>query len=340
MNAQLDPTPKNSGRLLTLPAAAALIGAGETLAIAGDADLLAQLPRGRWIGGSIPYFMAQDGGEMSRQRVFVTRIPTTTAADGATIHLYSAEELDQVCLDAPANGYSIIIIPAFSAVHSKFARQAPNFEDMFIKPLIGWVAGVHLDDLASRKPCVVNGETGQASEDAAIVMHVGLPDDRYARVDIVNLFKQGGGDRLRFGETGFSAETCLVNGRPTNFADYLLERKADLRFPLVADYSGAMVNVSIKGIDQDASRVDFYAPVFDDIEYRLAESLPNYVDAFSDAVAQSTGSVAFSCNCILNYLYSELEGKHLDRMPGPMTFGEIAYQLLNQTLVYMAIEKH
>ncbi len=338
MTDKLDPPPKNSGRLLTPPAAAALIGAGETLAIAGDAELLAQLPRGRWIGGSIPYFMAQDGGEMSRERVFVTRIPEP--ADGATIRLYSPETLDKVCLDAPGNGYSIIILPAFSAAHSQFARQAPNFEDMFIKPLIVWVAGVHLDDLSKLKPCVFNGEPGQSSQDDAIVMHVALPDDRYARVDIVNLFKQGSGDRLRFGETGFSAETCLVNGRPTNFADYLLERKADLRFPLVADSSGAMVNVSIQGIDREASRVAFYAPVFDDIEYRLAESLPNYVDAFGEAVAQSTGSVAFSCNCILNYLYSELEGKHLDRMPGPMTFGEIAYQLLNQTLVYLAIEKH
>ena len=46
----------------------------------------------------------------------------------------------------------------------------------------------------------------------------------------------------------------------------------------------------------------------------------------------------FSCNCILNYLYSELEGKKTGGITGPITFGEIAYQLLNQTMVYLTIE--
>ena len=45
----------------------------------------------------------------------------------------------------------------------------------------------------------------------------------------------------------------------------------------------------------------------------------------------------FSCNCILNYLYCGLEGKKIPPYCGPVTFGEIAYQLLNQTLVYCEI---
>jgi hypothetical protein len=32
-----------------------------------------------------------------------------------------------------------------------------------------------------------------------------------------------------------------------------------------------------------------------------------------------------------------LEGKTTAGMTGPMTFGEIAYQLLNQTLVYLEV---
>jgi len=51
----------------------------------------------------------------------------------------------------------------------------------------------------------------------------------------------------------------------------------------------------------------------------------------------SGDNVVFSCNCILNYLYSELEGRKTDPFVGPITFGEIAYQLLNQTLVYMEV---
>jgi len=49
---------------------------------------------------------------------------------------------------------------------------------------------------------------------------------------------------------------------------------------------------------------------------------------------------SFSCNCILNYLYGELEGKHTGQVVGPMTFGEVAYQLLNQTMVQMTLEMH
>jgi hypothetical protein len=47
--------------------------------------------------------------------------------------------------------------------------------------------------------------------------------------------------------------------------------------------------------------------------------------------------IIFSCNCILNYLYSGLKGKKTAGITGPATFGEIAYQLLNQTMVYLRI---
>ena len=46
---------------------------------------------------------------------------------------------------------------------------------------------------------------------------------------------------------------------------------------------------------------------------------------------------AFTCNCILNYVHSSLEGRRTGDVVGPMTFGEIAYQLLNQTLVYVTV---
>lgn len=49
---------------------------------------------------------------------------------------------------------------------------------------------------------------------------------------------------------------------------------------------------------------------------------------------------AFSCNCILNFLYGGLEGERALPIGGPATFGEIAYVLLNQTLVYMEIDDH
>ena len=48
---------------------------------------------------------------------------------------------------------------------------------------------------------------------------------------------------------------------------------------------------------------------------------------------------AFSCNCILNFLYANLEGMRTGEATGPFTFGEIAYIQLNQTLVYVTFEQ-
>jgi len=319
------------GSLLGLVEAARRIERGAFLTIAGDEDLLRQLPRGNWIGGTIPYFMAQDGGEMSRNRVFVSEIAHVSPAP--RIRFHDVTSLDRICVEAPDNGYSILIIPAFSAVHSHYARNAPGFDDMFVKPLVGWVSGCHLDDIERATPMVINGQTGEFDSERAVVMHVTLPDDCYARVEIINLLAQGRGDDIRFPETGFSAHECLVNGAPSLLADYLEAHGGDLRLPLVADYCGAMVNVSFKSIDASTRRVDFYAPVFKDTTYRLARRLP---PTHSSAEG---GHAAFSCNCILNYVHDGLEGRRTGAFTGPMTFGEIAYLLLNQTLVYLVIDR-
>ena len=244
--------PITAGRLISVESAAALIRSGIYLSIAGDEALLRKLPAGHWIGGTIPYFMGQEGGETTRERVFVTEVPVI----GGTprIRFYDITNLDQVCVDGPDNGYSLIVIPAFSEAHSFFARNAPNFEDMFVKPLLGWISGIHLSDLGSAAPRVVNGESLEFDGERAVVMHVALPPERYARIDIINLFTQGDGDKIRFPQKGFSATDCAINGVQQSLADYVTVKKIDTRLPLVADYSGAMINVSIKGVDT-ASKV-------------------------------------------------------------------------------------
>ena len=115
-------------------------------------------------------------------------------------------------------------------------------------------------------------------------------------------------------------------------------KEIDTRLPLVADYSGAMVNVSIKSNIAAEQRVDFYAPVFPGVSYRIAAPVADYISAFQAALPPTNAELVFSCNCILNYLYCDLEGKQTGKVKGPITFGEIGYQLLNQTLVYLTIE--
>ena len=326
-----------TGSLLSIAEAKVVLGGGGHHMVAGEEALLRRLPRGPWIGGTIPYFMGQDGGRTTREQVFVTPLPA--GAGTPELRWYDSTALRRVCVDAPEHGYSLIIVPAFTDAHSQFAREAPHYEDMYLKPLLGWVAGVHLDDLGQRAPGVMNGATGEFDTARALVMHVPLPQDQLARLDIVNLFTQGQGDRIRFPTSGFQAHDCLINGKPANFCDYLTSKAIDTRLPLVANYSGAMINVSVKGVDAAERRVDFYAPVFEDAEYRLAAPVQDYERALAAALPSQAQGIAWSCNCVLNYLYSELEGKRTAGITGPMTFGEVAYQLLNQTMVVLTIDR-
>ncbi len=323
----------NNARLMSLAEAGTLIAEGAYLNIAGDEDALRQLPKGNWIGGTIPYFMAEEGGKVDRERVFVTPLPVL--AELPTLRLYDTDSLPQLCRNSPENGYTLLVVPAFGPCHASFAENAPNYEEMYMKPLVGWVAGVHLDDLGKRTPKVVLGTTGEFSDQHAVAMDVPLPAGKFARIDIVNLFKPGSGPVLTFPEAGFAADACLIDGQPGRFAEHLKATAADTRLPLVADYCGALVNVSIKAV---GDKVEFYAPVFPGVEYRLAAPVADYMSAFQSALPHLDGGLTFSCNCILNFLYSGLEGRRTGPLLGPITFGEIAYQLLNQTLVYLTID--
>jgi hypothetical protein len=327
-------------KLLSIADTRKHIDAGRHLLLAGDEEALRQLPRGNWIAGTIPYFITPDqGGMISREHIYLTDI--TDIVTAVEIVAYDQYSVSRVYAEGPRHGFSFIILPAASDTHLSFAVNAPSYADFAIRPLIGWVAGVHLDDLKVKKPKVFNGKTGEVLEDGALVLHGHLPQSKVAEIGIINLFEQGEGDTLSFPDNGFTVTEVLVNGIGQNFASYLSQHKIDTKFPLVADYYGALVNSSIQDIDEKHNQVKLYAPVFSEIKYKLAKPVVDYVKLFGDRLREegslATGDIVFSCNCILNYLYSELEGKKTDPYNGPVTFGEIAYQLLNQTLVYLKV---
>lgn len=307
------------------------------LFLAGDEELLKQLPKGNWIAGTIPYFMDTAGGISTAEKIFTTNLPDYI--EHVSSKWYSESELENIPKDAPENGFSVIIIPATSSVHVSYAHNAPSYPDIFLKPIIGWISGVALEDLGKISPKVFNGKDGKSSENNAIVMHVALPANKMAEIGIVNIFTQGTGDVITFEEDGFQVKNCKINGENRNFADYIAETKIDSKYPLVSNYCGAMVNVSFQEIDPVNKVVNLYAPVFKGIEYKVAAPIQDYVKDFNRSVPDDVVQPAFSCNCILNYLYSELEGKKTGELIGPITFGEVAYQLLNQTLVYVNIKQ-
>lgn len=330
-NTQMNP----SGGLVSFAEACAAIVAGKCLSIAGDEQLLSKLPAGQWIGGTIPYFMGQDGGKTTKDELFMTEMPSFGKV--VSIRFYSQADLHKICLEAPENGYTLMVLPAFSDIHVYYAKEGPQFEDMFMKPLVGWVSGFHLGDTgASAK--VMNGLTLQMDSKRAIVMHVALSEEKIARVELVNLFSQGDGPVIRVPKAGFTAGQCTVNGKEMLLGDYVTDNNIDTRLPLVADYSGAAINVCIKEVRASDKEVDFYGPLFPDVDYRFAAPILDYIAQFKDAVPPEAFKASFACNCILNYLYLELEGKKVSAVHGPVTFGEIAYQLVNQTMVYLTVE--
>ena len=312
-----------------------MIAAGKPLLLAGSEEALSQLSTGNWIGGTIPYFMDEDGAVCCESRVFATELPA--CASFAGLREYPLEALPNICTDAPENGVSYLILPAGSAVHSAYAADAPEYAEFFSRPVVGWVSGVHLSKLGTQTPKVFNGTTGRASSDVGIALHAALPENKLAVLDIVNVFKPGTGDTITFPCTGFTVGDCEVNGMPWNFAKYMTCMKLDSKLPLTANYNGSIVNASIQSVDEGNGVVQLYAPVFPGMEYKFGAPLADYVGAMQQAVETHSEPAAFSCNCILNYLYAGLEGKRTGSITGPITFGEIAHQLLNQTIVQLYI---
>ncbi len=312
------------------------IESGKTLLLAGTEEVLKTLPRGNWVAGTIPYFMDKAGGVVNRDLVDVTEL--VKPVDLGFIRWYGEDELKELPANTPDPGFTFLILPAGSRVHLEYAQNAPNYPDIFMKPVVGWIAGVLLDDLGKVTPKAVNGKTGEFSDAKGIAIHCTLPAGRTASIGIINMFSQGDGDVITFTEEGFAATECLVNGEKTNLAEYIVSRKIDTQLPLVADYCGTMVNVSIQNVDEKKKEVSLYAPVFRGVAYKFAAPLTDYVKEFTARLANEKIIPLFTCNCILNFLYSQLEGKKTGVFTGPITFGEIAYQLLNQTLVYLEVK--
>ena len=322
-------------KLMSVEKVVRLIRAGKRLVLAGDEGVLSKLPAGNWIGGTIPYFMDSDGGKYTQKRIYVTEIPNFVIMSKTVV--YTEQDIHKVYTQSPKTGFSIIILPSSSDVHSAFSLNCPKFDQFATKPLIGWVSGVDVNDIGKITPKVYDGRTSTPHEHSAVVMHVVLPSSKRAEVNIVNIFEQGEGAPLTFPLDGFYTKDVIINGERLNFAAYLKEEGVDTRLPLVADMFGAQINTSFQSVEEN--RVDFYAPVYAGIQYRIAKPFKDYVRQFSRKIPKGVRSkTIFSCNCILNYLYAELEGKRTPGFTGPVTFGEVAYQLLNQTMVYLTIE--
>ncbi len=318
--------------LKTLEETISLIEEGRILHIAADESLLEKLPKGKWIGGTTPYFMSEDGGIFTKEKLFVNEIDMAEEIRTAVYGKYNVFQIVEECYD---NGLTMMIMPYGSEVAVKYAKEAPDVEELLMHPVAGWISGFDLDTESVAK--AYDGLTGQSYTDKAVVMYIRLPEGKSAMVNMINIFTDDKTDPvIRFLDNDLSVTKCTVNGQEVNFAEYIKKKNIDTRMPLVADHNGSYINTSIKEVFEE--KVDFYAPVFKNIDYRFAVNVKDYAEEFGRRIGEAGAkNPVVSCNCILNYQFGDLNGKKIPPYVGPVTFGEVAYQLLNQTLVYFEI---
>ena len=94
--------------LITLEETTKLIDEGKVLHIAGDISLMSKLPRGNWIGGTIPYFISEEGGIYTKERLYVNEIDFGEEVRIASYGKYNIFQIVEECYD---NGLTMLIMP-------------------------------------------------------------------------------------------------------------------------------------------------------------------------------------------------------------------------------------
>ncbi len=134
--------------LITFDETVSMINEGKILHIAADDTLLAKLPKGKWIGGTTPYFISDDGGVFSKEKLFVDEIDYAEDVRIATYGKYNIFQVVEECYD---NGLTMLIMPFGSAVAAKYAKEAPEVEELLMHPTLGWISGAYLENCGDIK---------------------------------------------------------------------------------------------------------------------------------------------------------------------------------------------
>ena len=316
--------------LFTPDEVSSMILDGNNLLLAGDAKLLSQLPAGNWIGGSTPFFILHpENRTTSFDKIFVNRLPDFVTK--AEIKEYNETNIQSIFKDGPQNGFTVLIMPFMSPVAMEYALNATHYENFAAHPVCGWLTGLPLDIILTEKSHSASGAVPCISTDKAFAMHITLPESKYAEIHTFNPYIQGDGDSIQFETDSIVVTDAIINGEKRNFAEYLRGIGYDLLMPLVANYSGTMMNIVIANISENY--VPLSAPAFKFVEYRLAKIDDNIVEP-----TLMGDKIVFSVTCIGNFIQPDICAQYLKKMNGPVVYGEIAYQQIGQTTVYVTVD--
>lgn len=307
------------------------------MVLSANEKTLDQLPKGNWIGGTSPYFMDKIEGVFSTEKIFVDDL--TDTATNFKIEIYDKNSIKNIANNSFENGFTVLIIPGDSDTHFEFGINSLTYDKIFENPVVGFIAGFDLDKLGTASPKIYNGQEKEKNNEKAVAIHIELPDNKIARAEILNLDTiDKNSPKIKFPKTSFTQSECTINGEKSNIAAFLSKINYKEGLPIIADYNGALINRDIKLIDNKKKEVAFFSPVFHDETYYLANVIDNYHELFSEKLKTEGLTIPYSCICVSYYLLGNLNGKKINT-EGVFAFGEIAFQLLNQTLVFLEIDE-
>lgn len=312
--------------LTTLEDTIEKIEKGSPLMIAGLKETLEQLPRGNWIGGTTPFFSHREQENMLE----ISTIPGGVRK--VKLKVYSIDNIHYIRHDAYNEGFSLLILPAESRILHSFAMNSRDYPFQNKGTLAGWVAGYPQDN--NDEAYTIYGPNGNWFQDKAVVLHSELKEGYLSELETLNLFEPGEGPDIQFIESGFSCTELMIDGVKKDLDYFTKEIPLDVHTPLISMETHGGENVSIRELSEKG--ISFYAPVFRDQTYRMAHTIPRYHEIFQEKLKimqEETDQTVFACNCILNQKAEP--GLH----HGPVSFGEIAGHLLNQTALSLRIIK-
>ena len=324
-------------KLYTIQEVEKMLTQNKKLLLSADEAVLDKLPQGDWIGGTIPYFMAQNGGRFSTDKIFVDDF--TEYGIDFKFEKYTKDNINTIAENSYKNGFVALILPVDTPILSSFSINSLHYKDIFKNPVVGFVAGMCIDDYGKKTAIVYFGKNTEKLYDNGVAIHVKLPPNKIARAEIINVNTiDRKSAKLKFPKTSFHQSDCFVNGKKTNLIDYLQKIKYPKGLPIIADYHGALINRDFNHIDYKKREALFFAPVSSNEVYYLVKPIKNYDIKFEEMLVPEQENLAYSCACISYYIIGSLQNKKIGFV-GAFTYGEIAYLLLNQTFVNLFIDK-
>lgn len=307
------------------------------MVLSASENMLDQLPKGDWIGGTSPYFMDIDGGKITKEKIFVDDL--TGVAIDFKIETYDKDNIKNIALNSFKNGFTVLIIPLDSEVGNEFGINSLTYDKIFDNPIVGHVAGFDIAKAGEESPKVYNGQSNEKITNNGVAIHIELPENKVARVEILNLFSiDKSSPEIKFPKNSFTQSECSINGKKENIAEFFNKINHKEGTPIISDCNGAIINRDVREINLEKKEVTFYTPIYHDDVYYLSNKIDDFQKSFDENLKTENVNIPYSCVCVSYYFNANLENKKI-QTEGVFAFGEIAFQLLNQTLVFLEIDE-